>query len=95
MELSLLYTKLPVAVKKTLIEPFVSIKDNEVRLMARVLDSKPDLRRKELLETVRRDLGKGQGYKELASFEPLIKDVTISGLLVLQQYVAELICITN
>ena len=83
MELSLLYAKLPAAVKTTLIEPFVSIKDNEVRLMARVLDSKPDLRRKELLEKVRRDLGKNNGYKQIADFKPLIKDVTVSGLLVL------------
>ena len=83
MELSLLYTKLPASVKKTLIEPFVSIDDNEVRLMARVLDSKPDLRRKELLETVRRDLGKIHGFEQLATYKPLIKDVTVSGLLVL------------
>ena len=83
MELSLLYAKLPASVKKTLIEPFVSIKDNEVRLMARVLDSKPDLRRKELLEKVRRNLGKKDGYEQLASYKPLITDVTVSGLLVL------------
>ncbi|MDP7100763.1 MAG: MMPL family transporter, partial [Rhodospirillales bacterium] len=83
MELSLLYTKLPASVKKTLIEPFVSIDDNEIRLMARVLDSKPDLRRKELLETVRRDLGKIHGFEQLATYKPLIKDVTVSGLLVL------------
>ena len=83
MELSLLYTKLPASVKKTLIEPFVSIDDNEIRLMARVLYSKPDLRRKELLETVRRDLGKIHGFEQLATYKPLIKDVTVSGLLVL------------
>ena len=83
MELALLYAKLPAAVKKTLIEPFVSIKDDEVRLMARVLDSKPDLRRKELLEKVRRNLGKNDGFKQLADYKPLIKDVTVSGLLVL------------
>ena len=83
MELSLLYAKLPATVKKTLIEPFVSIKNDEVRLMARVLDSKSDLRRKELLEKVRRNLGKNDGYKQLAGYKPLIKDVTVSGLLVL------------
>jgi hypothetical protein len=83
MEMALLYVKLPADVKQTLIEPFVSIDDNEVRLMARVLDSKPDLRRKELLETVRRDLGKKHGHEQLASYKLLIKDVTVSGLLVL------------
>ena len=83
MELAILYTKVPASVKKKLIDPYVSIDDNEVRFMARVLDSKPGLRRKELLERVRRDLGKESGFKELADYKLLIKDVTVSGLLVL------------
>jgi predicted RND superfamily exporter protein len=74
-QLALLYTKTPPEVKKTLVEPYVSIDNNEARLLARVLDSKPDLRRKELLETVRRDLVGKLGFKE--------QDVTVSGLLVL------------
>ena len=83
MELAILYTKAPASVRKNLIDPYVSIDDNEVRLVARVLDSNPDLRRKELLETVRRDLGKEHGFEELADYKFLIKDVTVSGLLVL------------
>ena len=74
-ELGILYTKVPPSVKNSLIDPYVSIKNNEARLMARILDSKPDLRRKELLETVRRDLGKKLGFED--------HDVTVSGLLVL------------
>ena len=69
MELAILYNKVPASVKNSLIDPYVSIDDNEVRLMARVLDSKPDLRRNELLETVRRDLGKEFGLKELATYK--------------------------
>jgi uncharacterized protein len=83
MELALLYTKLPDAVKTALIEPYVSIKNNEVRIEARLMDSKPDLRRKELLETVRRGLEKENGFEQLASYKPLINDVNVSGLLVL------------
>ena len=75
IQLALLYTKIPPEVRKSLIDPYVSIDDNEARLFARVLDSKPDLRRKELLETVRRDLVKKLGFEE--------KDVIVSGLLVL------------
>ena len=75
MGLALLYTKISPEVRKSLIDPYVSIKDNEARLLARVLDSKPDLRRKELLETVRRDLSEKLGFEE--------KDVIVSGLLVL------------
>jgi predicted RND superfamily exporter protein len=83
MELAILYTKVPTPVKKNLISPYVSIEDNELRLVARILDSKPDLRREALLERVRRDLGKEFGFKELATYKLLIKDVTVSGLLVL------------
>ena len=53
LELAVLYTKIPPEIRKSLIDPYLSIDDNEARLLARVLDSKPDLRRKELLETVR------------------------------------------
>ena len=75
LELAILYTKIPAEVKKNLVDTYVSIKDDEARLMARILDSQPDLRRKELLETVRRDLVEKLGFKE--------QDVTVSGLLVL------------
>ncbi len=75
IELAILYTKVPPRVKKSLIEPYVSVSDDEARLLARVVDSKPDLRRKELLETVRHDLVDKLGYEE--------KDVIVSGLLVL------------
>ena len=74
-ELALLYTKLPPRVRKSLIEPYVSVRDNEARLLARIVDSNPDLRRKELLETVRRDLVGKLGYDAA--------DVTVSGILVL------------
>ena len=75
MELAVLYTKVPDDVRKILIDPYVSIDDNEARLLARVLDSQPDLRRNELLETVRRDLIDKLGFDE--------DEVVVSGLLVL------------
>ncbi len=75
LELAILYTKLPKEIKNILLDPFVSIKDNEARIMARVLDSKPDLRRNELLITVQDDLVNKLKFDE--------KDITVSGLLVL------------
>jgi hypothetical protein len=75
MMLALLYTKLPLSVREAMIDPYVSIGDNEARLLARVLDSKPNIRRKELLETVRRDLVDKLEFTEA--------EVTVSGLLVL------------
>ena len=53
----------------------MSIENNEARILARVLDSKPDIRRNELLETVRRDLVEKLGFEE--------QEVTVNGLLVL------------
>ena len=75
MMLALLYTKIPLSVREAMIDPYVSIGDNEARLLARVLDSKPNIRRKELLETVRRDLVDKLKFTEA--------EVTVSGLLVL------------
>ena len=75
LELAVLYTKIPPEVRKSLIDPYLSIDDNEARLLARVLDSKPDLRRNELIETVRLDLVEKLGFEE--------QDVIVSGLLVL------------
>ena len=75
MQLALLYTKIPKSVRKNLVDPYVSIKGNEARLLARILDSRPELRRKELLEKVRNDL--------VEKFNLTKDDVTVSGLLVL------------
>ena len=83
MDMALLYTKVPDQVRNSLIRPYVSIENNEIRLTARVLDSKPDLRRKDLLDKLRHDLGKENGYEQLADYKLLINDVTVSGLLVL------------
>ncbi|MFP6756678.1 MAG: MMPL family transporter [Alphaproteobacteria bacterium] len=74
-QLAILYTKIPPQIRKTLIDPYVSIDDNEARILARVVDSKPDLRRNELLEAVHRDLGEKLGFAE--------HEVTVTGLLVL------------
>ena len=74
-QLALLYSQIPPEVRASLIDPYVSIDDDEARILARVLDSKADLRRKELLETVRGDLVTKLGFEE--------QDVIVSGLLVL------------
>ena len=74
-QLAILYTKIPPQIRKTLIDPYVSIDNNEARILARVVDSKPDLRRNELLEAVHRDLGEKLGFAE--------HEVTVTGLLVL------------
>ena len=54
--MGILYDKLPKNIKDQIIKPYISIKDNEARISMRILDSKPDLRRKELIERIQRDL---------------------------------------
>lgn len=75
IELAILYKKVPPDVKKSLVDPYVSVEHNEARLLARIVDSEPDLRRKELLETVQHDLVNKLHFEE--------HNVIVSGLLVL------------
>lgn len=75
IELAILYNKVPPEVKKDLVEPYVSIENNEARFLARIVDSEPDLRRKELLDTIRSDLVNKLHFKE--------QNIIVSGLLVL------------
>ena len=45
--------------KKEVIDPYISIKNNEARIGLRVMDSKEDLRRNELLKKIDYDLRNG------------------------------------
>ncbi|MFQ5352368.1 MAG: RND family transporter, partial [Candidatus Binatia bacterium] len=74
-QLSLLYNQAPDEVKRTTIEPFVNFAHSEARILMRILDSKEDLRRKDLLDKVRRGLVQKLGFAE--------EKVTVTGLLVL------------
>ena len=75
MELAILYTKFPIEVRESLIDPYILIEENEAKVFARVLDSHADLRRNELIKAVR------LGLEEKLRFEK--RDVTVSGLIVL------------
>ena len=54
--MGVLYTKLPESIKKEVIDPYISIKNNEARIGLRILDSKDDLRRNELIKKIDYDL---------------------------------------
>ncbi len=74
-EMELLYKKIPDEMRTELIDPYISIEDNEARVSMRILDSLPDLRRKELLEQINTELQTDVG---------LAKDqFQVSGILVL------------
>ena len=55
LELNVIYKKLPEKLKKNVVDPYISIENNEARINLRVLDSSKDLRRKELIERIRSD----------------------------------------
>ncbi len=56
LEMGVLYQKLPKNIKEQIIKPYISIEDNEARISMRILDSKKDLRRKELIDRINNDL---------------------------------------
>ena len=62
LEMGVLYTKLPESIKKEVIDPYISIKNNEARIGLRILDSKEDLRRNELIEKIDYDLKNQMGF---------------------------------
>ncbi|MCH8977083.1 MAG: MMPL family transporter [Proteobacteria bacterium] len=74
-ELAIVYKRMPEDLKSSMIDPYISIEDNEARINLRILDSLENLRRKELLEQIHSDLTGKLGFSE--------DRIAISGLLVL------------
>ena len=64
LELGILYTKLPDTIKKEIIDPYISIEDNEARINLRIKDSKENLRRNELIKKINSDLENKLGFKK-------------------------------
>ena len=56
LEMGVLYTKLPSSIKKDIIDPYISIENNEARISLRILDSRENLRRNELIKKINYDL---------------------------------------
>lgn len=55
-ELAIIYKRIPDDIREQMIEPYISLDEDEARVTLRILDSEPDLRRKELLDKIRLDL---------------------------------------
>jgi hypothetical protein len=62
--LALLFGELPSEVRDILVEPYVSLPHDEVRISVRIIDSLPGLRRNELLEHIESDLVEKIGLKK-------------------------------
>jgi len=74
-ELAIVYKRMPEDLKSSMIDPYISIEDNEARINLRIIDSSENLRRNELLEQIHSDLINKLGFPE--------DRIAISGLLVL------------
>jgi len=75
LEMGVLYTKIPDSIKKEIIDPYISIENNEARIGLRVLDSKENLRRNELIKKINYDLENKLGLNR--------EDFKLAGLLIL------------
>ena len=56
LEIGVLYSKIPDNIKSEIIDPYISIKDNEARVSLRIIDSDPNLRRNDLINQINYDL---------------------------------------
>jgi len=56
LEMGVLYSKIPDSIKKEIIDPYISIKDNQARINLRLIDSKKNLRRNNLIKQINYDL---------------------------------------
>jgi len=56
LEMGVLYSKIPESIKKDIIDPYISIEDNEARISLRIIDSQEGLRRNDLITKINYDL---------------------------------------
>jgi len=64
LEMGVLYSKIPTSIKTEIIDPYVSIKDNEARINLRIIDSQKNLRRNDLIKKINHDLRNKLGLNE-------------------------------
>ena len=75
LEMGILYTKIPDSIKKEIIDPYISITNNEARISLRILDSKENLRRNDLINKINHDLENQLGLNR--------KEFKLAGVLIL------------
>lgn len=78
---AVLYSRIPDALKDTVLTPFVSIKENQLRFNVRVIESDPDLKRNELLQRIEKGIEQEFGFTD--------EQVNVTGILVLYNNVLQ------
>jgi|TARA_Y100000389_G_scaffold117441_1_gene114664 uncharacterized protein len=56
LEMGVLYSKIPESIKTEIIDPYISIEDNEARISLRIIDSQENLRRNDLIKKINYDI---------------------------------------
>jgi predicted RND superfamily exporter protein len=64
LEMGVLYSKIPESIKTDIIDPYVSIEDNEARISLRIIDSQENLRRNDLINKINFDLKNELGIEK-------------------------------
>ena len=64
LEMGVLYSKLPDNIKTEIVDPYISIENNEARISLRIIDSLEDLRRNDLINKINYDLQNKLGLKK-------------------------------
>jgi predicted RND superfamily exporter protein len=64
LEMGVLYSKIPKRIKTEIIDPYLSIEDNEARISLRIIDSQKNLRRNDLINKINFDLKDKIGLQE-------------------------------
>jgi uncharacterized protein len=64
LEMGVLYSKIPESIKTEIINPYISIKNNEARISLRIIDSQENLRRNDLIKKINYDLKNEIGLDE-------------------------------
>ena len=75
LEMGVLYSKIPESIKKEIIDPYISIADNEARINLRIIDSQENLRRNDLIKKIDYDLKNKIGLDK--------KEYKLAGVLIL------------
>ena len=61
LEIAVLYSKIPDEIKREIITPYISVKNNEARINVRIKDSLKDLRRNDLINKIQTELNSKLG----------------------------------
>ncbi len=64
LEIAVLYSKIPETIKKEIISPYISVEQDEARLVVRIKDSLPNLRRDDLIKKINYEMNTKLGFKK-------------------------------